>query len=79
MITARKRRAPITVPAIAAIETPFEGGGVVEGLEVFDVDPFDVVGVDGGLDVDVGEFELRQVASSEDVTVSISEHPPGRP
>jgi hypothetical protein len=30
MTTARKRRAPMTVPAMAAIEMPFEGGAEAE-------------------------------------------------
>lgn len=53
-----------------------------EGLAAPDVpvlDAVDDVGVEGGEEVEVGEFELRHELSSEDVTISTSETPPARP
>lgn len=94
MATARNTRAPITVPATAAIDVPFAGTAVEVGegvdeleleLDVLEllaevrVDVEDVE-VDVALvAVDTGESTLRHVISSVIPTVLTSEHPPLRP
>lgn len=67
MVTARKIRAPITVPAIAPTGVP-EGVDVEEadtdGFEVWDGEE-----VEDGPIVEEGEFLLIQEVSSEETTV----------
>jgi hypothetical protein len=82
-ITAIKIRAPMTVPAIAAIVELFPGPEVGEGEEEPEGER---VLVDVGLEVRVelvaveeGEELLRQVESSVIPTVLTSEVPPLRP
>lgn len=71
--TARKRRAPITVPAIALIGTPRVGEA--EGEEVGPaVEPL-VVDVEA-LEVEDGDKLFRQVLSSVAPTILMSELPP---
>jgi hypothetical protein len=78
MMTARKRREAMTVPAIAAIEMPW-GGGVVgraEGPEVeLELGEVEAVG-EGEAEVEDGDELLRQVLSSDRPTTLISELPP---
>lgn len=77
----------MTVPAMAAIVNPWEGGAdeVGLGVSVFEaVGVADVVGLfvvlaDGGFVVVAGELEFRQVESSDAATNLTSELPPVRP
>jgi hypothetical protein len=73
MMTARKRRAPMTVPAIAAIETPWGGGGDDPEVEV-ELDDVDVG--EGAPGVEDGDRLFRQLLSSDRPTTLISEVPP---
>jgi hypothetical protein len=77
MTTARKRRAPMTVPAMAAIEMPFEGVEVelVGGFELA-VDEGAVCEAPGGDCVEDGDRPVRQLLSSEKPTILTSELPP---
>lgn len=73
MMAARKRREAMTVPAIAVIEIPWEGGavgGAEVGLGFGDVD------VEGGAKVEDGDELFRQVLSPDRPTTLISELPP---
>lgn len=87
-------RAPITVPAIAAIENPPSAGA--DAAEVVAVGAAEVLVADAGflvarvevaevevavadVVVDAGEFAFRQVASSVIPTVLTSEAPPCLP
>lgn len=65
----------MTVPAIAAIETPECAGADEEG--VLDEGMVgDVADDEGGPAVDVGELPSRQLLSSEEPTTLTSELPP---
>lgn len=85
MATARNTRAPITVPAIAAMDVPLAGSPVDEGDEVggsvfvatVRVEEVEVVVVVAA--VVEGDAVLRQVVVSVIPTVLISEQPPVRP
>lgn len=86
--TARNTRAPITVPAMAAIDVPLAGSPVEVGEEVEEVEEVGVVfvvwveGVDvlvAVVAVEDGESPLRHVTSSVIPTVLTSEQPPFRP
>ena len=73
MMTARKRREAMTVPAIAAVEIPWEGAEDPEvELEFGDVD----VGDEGASVVEDGDELFKQVLSSDRPTTLISELPP---
>lgn len=81
MTAARNMRAPITLPAIAAIDIPPPEFDEVAGLA-----PEEVVALEGELadevgipDVEEGERLLRHVLSSEAPTLMMSELPPLRP
>jgi hypothetical protein len=82
--TARKTRAPITVPAMAAIDVFLSDPEVVEGLgdDVSEVSPERVaVGLDVTVGADVveeGERLFRHEASSVIPTLLRSEVPPLR-
>jgi len=91
MMTAKNSNEPITVPAIAAMET-LSFWGVAEearvGAEVPEEDTDDVdvevlvlaVAVaEGALLVVEGERPVKQLLSSEEPTITISELPPVRP
>lgn len=72
----------MTVPAIAAIETPpVEGAAEVEGLAVMLVCDGAAAEVDtaGGAEVEVGEEASKQLLSSVFPTILMSELPPWRP
>lgn len=83
--TARNTRAPITVPAMAAIDVPFAGSPVEVGEEVEEVGVVVVVRVEdvyvvvAVVAVEDGESPLRHVISSVIPTVLTSEQPPFRP
>jgi len=75
MMAARKRREAMTVPPIAAIEIPWEGGAVGEAEVVLGFGDVDVVGK-GGAEVEDGDELFRQVLSPDRPTTLISELPP---
>lgn len=91
MTTARKSKAPITVPAMAPIGVPPEAGceeladgAALVGVEAADfVVPvglgFGVWLVTGDANVDEGESPFKQDRSSELATTLASELPPCRP
>lgn len=82
MTTARHRRPPLTLPAMTAIEMPFEAEPEVEPAEVELACDCKLVveGADwedpGGDCVEVGNEPVRQVLSPETPTILISELPP---
>lgn len=69
------------MPAIAAIEKPpWEAGDVEDWVgAAVELDDALVDGAEGGLAVELGDWLLRHVASSEVLTIVISELPPVRP
>jgi hypothetical protein len=74
--TARNRRPPMTVPAMAAIEMPFEAGTEVEldgGCELVEGADWEDPGDDC---VEVGDEPVKQLLSSENPTILTSELPP---
>jgi len=73
MMAARKRREAMTVPPIAVIEIPWEGGAVGEAEVGFG--DADVVGK-GDAEVEDGDELFRQVLSPDRPTTLISELPP---
>lgn len=88
MTTARKSKAPITVPAMAPIEAPPEAGSeeLADGAALEDVavlvgwwDAAGCVEVTGDANVEEGERPFRHDRSSESATTLTSELPPCRP
>lgn len=74
MTIARKRRAPMTVPAIDAIEIPWGGGAAGWDDPEVEVEPDDVG--EGAPGVEDGDRLFRQLLSSDRPTTLISEVPP---